>query len=61
MDPEACLVRAQEALNDSEPDECIFALSDYWKWRARGGFMPENGDTRAIQIKLDWNKKHRGK
>jgi len=55
MDPEACLVRAQEALNDSDWDECWEALTDYWNWRGRDGFMPENGDDRAVTIEREMN------
>lgn len=47
MDPEACLNRAANALEDSDLDECWKALSDYRSWRSRGGFEPDGGDAKA--------------
>ena len=58
MDPEACLNRAAEALRDSDLDECREALSDYRLWRARGGFEPKCGDTRAKRLLQDLSVAH---
>lgn len=50
MDPEVCLVRARDALNDSDTAGCYDALADYLDWRNRGGFEPENGDRRCYDM-----------
>jgi hypothetical protein len=41
MDPKACLLRAREALRDTEIRECEAALVDYKRWRRKGGFEPD--------------------
>ncbi len=47
MDPEACLDRAERAIDDREWRDAREALADYQQWRDRGGFQPPGGDTRA--------------
>lgn len=50
MDPEACLLRAEHAIEDRDWTEAREACSNYRTWRSRGGFEPENGDARARAV-----------
>ena len=40
MDPEACLLAAQSALDDMDFDAFLDCLDGYAGWRKRGGFEP---------------------
>jgi len=40
MDPEACLIAAETALNERGFDAFRDCLSSYAEWRKRGGFEP---------------------
>jgi hypothetical protein len=51
MDPEACLARAESALEDNDHEEAADALEDYRQWRSCGGFEPLNGDARANELR----------
>lgn len=50
MDPEACLDRAEEALDEGDLAEAKDALKDYAAWRRNGGFQPAAGDARAKRL-----------
>lgn len=53
MDPEATLLLAEDCVNENELEHAESCLSDYWGWRARGGFEPESGDARARGLMAD--------
>jgi hypothetical protein len=50
MDPEATLRLAQKMLDKGRIEDSREALDNYWTWRDRGGYAPENGDDRAKRI-----------
>jgi hypothetical protein len=41
MDPLACLLRTEDAINDNDRDEARNAIEDYATWRRKGGFEPQ--------------------
>jgi len=53
MDPERCLHEAEVklGLNWSLVD-VVENICNYYDWREKGGFEPENGDARARRIVL---------
>jgi len=50
MDPEACLQRAQAALEEGDLEECAEALRDYAAWRGKGGYAAQDGVARAAKM-----------
>lgn len=43
MDPEALVRRAEE---EQDPEEQAWACTDYWEWKAKGGFTRPDLDAR---------------
>lgn len=61
MDPNACLLRAEDALLTRDLTEAINALADYRAWRDKGGFDAPNGEQRFRGIQRDLNQALRSK
>ncbi len=59
MDPQACLRRAAEALEQGDTDEARAALADYASWRRRGGWQPEGGDALAAELRRRLRERRR--
>ena len=58
MDPEACVKRAEELADGlHDPEEAGWACTDYWEWKARGGWTRPDLDARirAVEEKLGVN------
>lgn len=59
MDPQACLIAADQALSDGELEQCAQHLADYTNWRRKSGYQPEvygkPGDIfhREVRARLD--------
>lgn len=47
MDPTACLERCAQAIRDGDKCEAREALTDYWAWRRKEGFEPQNVHGKA--------------
>lgn len=47
MDPVATLKALADHIAAQHWSDAVQALSDYWLWRAKGGFEPNGGDARA--------------
>jgi len=65
MDPLACLNAAIEAREAGDHAVCADHLSDYFEWRAKGGFEPlvsgRKGDTVAAELTVRTVTALRGK
>ena len=53
MDPVVCLDNATKHYNACDYNEALYALWDYFTWRLKGGFQPDGGDARALQLQRD--------
>ena len=40
MDPQACLCRILDAIENQDRDEIQYACEDLAKWISKGGFLP---------------------
>jgi hypothetical protein len=47
MDPNACIDRIINAIEDADIEEAIDAIDDLTRWLNRGGFAPTNADRLA--------------
>lgn len=50
MDPQKCLLGAQEALEAGRIQEALELCAYYRAWRHDKGFEPENGDACCTEI-----------
>lgn len=50
MDPEACLQRAETAIEDGDRSEARAACDDYRGWIAGGGFAAQDGAARLARV-----------
>ena len=42
MDPLACLLNVYLDISNGDYDDARNGLRDYWQWRERGGYEPQN-------------------
>ena len=50
MDPEATIQQLTDALRSEDYAKAVTLVAAYYQWRLRGGFEPENGDSRIETI-----------
>lgn len=52
MDPDACLRRIEDAIQDDDYEEATTACLDLLHWISKGGFLPPNMSARLDAIQL---------